>query len=181
MCCLSFLDLQLLITPLVSSNIWPLHLCVRRFTDSDYPFGIFKHLTIAFFVLPRFTLLITPLISSNIRPLYLSVLRFTDFDYFYGIFKCLTIVLSVLRQFTDLDFALGIFKIVAIALSVLRFAASDVLFDTFKLLFFDILILVTPLVSLNSSYNYISFHRFLMFYLKHLVLCKLYKMRTFGH
>ena len=146
----------LLMTPMVSSNIWPLHLCVRRFTDSDYsygifkcmaialsvlwftnsdyPFGTFRHLTIAFLSFLDLRFLITLLISSNIWPLHLSVLRFTNFDYFYDIFKCLIIVLSVLRRVTDLDFALGIFKMVAIALSVLRFTASDFLFDTFKLL-----------------------------------------------
>ena len=80
----------LLITPLVSSNIWPLHLCVRRFTDSDYPFGIFKCVAIA-----------------------LSVLWFTDSDYSYGIFKCVAIALSVL-WFTDSDDPFDIFKHLAI-------------------------------------------------------------------
>ena len=63
LCCLSFFDLRILITPLVSSNVdhwvvcpsiygfwlplWYLQiltieLSVRRFKDSDYPFGIFK-------------------------------------------------------------------------------------------------------------------------------------------
>jgi hypothetical protein len=38
-------------TILVSSNIWSLHLCVRRFTDSDYSYGIFKCVAIALSVL----------------------------------------------------------------------------------------------------------------------------------
>jgi hypothetical protein len=61
LCCLSFLDLWILITPLVSSDhcvvcpssiygfwlpLWYLLAIVLsvllRFTDSDYPFGIFK-------------------------------------------------------------------------------------------------------------------------------------------
>jgi hypothetical protein len=50
LCCLSFFDLQLQITHLVSSNssinvaffILAIMLSVLCFTDSDYPFGIFK-------------------------------------------------------------------------------------------------------------------------------------------
>ena len=63
-------------------------LSVLRFTDSDYPFGIFKHLTIV-----------------------LSVLLFTDSDYPFGIFKHLAIALSVLLRFTDSDYPFGIFKL----------------------------------------------------------------------
>jgi hypothetical protein len=69
--------LLILITPVVSSNL--------RFTDSDYPFGIFKP-SIYWFWLPLWYLqtfdlliLITPLVSSN--------LPFTDSDYPFGIFK----------------------------------------------------------------------------------------------
>ena len=51
LCCLSFFDLWIVITPLVSSNsscpfvifLLAIELSVLlRYTDSDYPFGIFK-------------------------------------------------------------------------------------------------------------------------------------------
>jgi hypothetical protein len=60
-------DLQLLITPLVSSNFWPF--CCLSFFDLHFwlPFGIFKLLTIL-----------------------LSFLWFTASDYPFGIFKLLT-------------------------------------------------------------------------------------------
>ena len=61
---LSFLELRLLITPLISSNIWPLYLSVLQFTDFDYSVGICKRLSIV-----------------------LSVLRFTASDNLFGIFK----------------------------------------------------------------------------------------------
>ena len=93
LCCLSFLELHHLITPLVSSNssfghcvscpsiyrfwlpLWYLQTLLLAivlsvllwFTDSDYPFGIFKFffwpLCCLFFFDLR--ILITPLVSSN--------------------------------------------------------------------------------------------------------------------
>ena len=77
LCCLIFLDLQILITPLVSFGhcvvcssiygfwlpLWYLLaivLSVLLFTDSDYPFGIFWPLCCLFFYL---RILITPLVS----------------------------------------------------------------------------------------------------------------------
>ena len=76
--CLSF-DLRILITPLVSSNTY-LPFCpflfvvalsvLLRFTNSDYPNGIFKF----FFVIFLYAIV-------------LSVFRFPDSDYSYGIFS----------------------------------------------------------------------------------------------
>ena len=92
-------------------DLFAVVLSVLRFTDSDYPLGIFKLLIIV-----------------------LSVLQFTDSDYPLGIFKLLIIVLSVLRL-TDSDYPLGIFKLLIIVLSVLRFTDSDYLFGIFKFYF----------------------------------------------
>jgi hypothetical protein len=86
--CLSFFNLRLLITPLVSSNFWPLY-CMS--------FDL--------------RLLITPLLSSNFWPLYcLSVLQFKTSDYTFGIFKLLAIVLSIL-PFKTSDYPCGVFKL----------------------------------------------------------------------
>jgi hypothetical protein len=55
----------------------------------DYPFGVFKLLTIVLSVL----------------------LLFMVFDYTFGIFKLLTIVLSVLLLFMVFDYTFGVFKL----------------------------------------------------------------------
>jgi hypothetical protein len=66
------------------------------------------------------------------RAIVLSVLlRYTDSDYPFGIF--LAIVLSVLLRYTDSDYPFGIF------------------WPLCCLFFFDILILINPFVSSNSS------------------------------
>ena len=115
LCCL-FFYLQILITPLVSfghcvvcsSSIYGfwLPLWYLRFTDSDYPFGIFWPLCCLFFYLQ---ILITPLVSfgncvvcsSSIYRFWLPLwyLRFTDSDYPFGIFWplcCLFFYLQIL-------------------------------------------------------------------------------------
>ena len=119
---LSFLLLLwLLTTPLISSNFWPLY-CLSFFyygfwlplwylqafdhyivfpslnMASDYPFGIFKLLTIILSFLLLLWLLITPLISSNFWPLYCLSFFYYGFwlplwylqkcsDYLFGTFK----------------------------------------------------------------------------------------------
>jgi hypothetical protein len=137
---------------------------LRRFTDSDYPFGIFWPLYFLFFV--DLLILITPLVSFGhcilrsssmywfwlpfwyLLPIALSVLRrLTDSDYplvsfghciFYSssiycfwlhLWYLLTIVLSVLGRFTDSDYPFGIF------------------WPLYCLFFVDLLILIAPLVS----------------------------------
>ena len=95
--CLSFFDLRILITPLVSSNFLPVLLW---FTDSDYPFGIFKLLACPSLIyglwLPLWYLqtsclsffdlriLITTLVASNFLPVLLWI---TDSDYNFGSLK----------------------------------------------------------------------------------------------
>ena len=97
LCCLSFFDLWILITPLVSCGhcvvspsiygfwlpLWYLVaivLSVLRFMDSDYPFGIFWPLCcLSFFDL---RILITPLVSSNS----------SFITYFIWLVYCLTLI-----------------------------------------------------------------------------------------
>ena len=96
LCCLFFLDIRIMITPLVSSV-----LSVLRYMDYDYPFGIFWPCVVCSssiygLWLPLWYLLalcclfffdirimITPVVSFS---LMLSVLlRYTDYDYPFGI------------------------------------------------------------------------------------------------
>ena len=203
-CCLTFFDLQILITSLVSfghcvvspsSNyrfwlpLWYLLAIVLsdrlRFTESDYTFGVFWSLCcLTVFDLQN---LITPLVSfghcvvwpSSIYRFWLplwyllaivlsDLLRFTDSEYTFGVFWplcCLTVfdlqilvtslvsfghcvVCSSLRYW----FWLPLWYLLAIVLSdLLRFTDSDYLFVIFWplccLTFFDLQILITPLVS----------------------------------
>ena len=203
LCCLSFFDLQILITPLVSFGhcvVWPssiyifwLHLwCLLaivlsdllRFTDSEYSFGIFWPLCcLTFFDLQ---ILITPLVSFG----HCVVWPSSIYRFWLPLWYLLAIVLSVLLRFTDSDYSIGIFwplcclnfldlqilithlvsfghcvvcrssiyrswlplwYLLAIVLSVLRFTDSDYSFGIFWPLccvsFFDLEILITPLVS----------------------------------
>ena len=204
LCCQSFFDLQILITPLVSFDhcvvcpssiyrfwlpLWYLLAIVLsdllRFTDSNYTFGIFWPLCCLFFF--EILILITTLVffghcvvwPSSIYRLWLplcyllaivlsDLLRFTDSDYTVGIFWplcCLTVfdlqilvtsllsfghcvVCSSLRYW----FWLPLWYLLGIMLSdLLRFTDYDYLFVIFWplccLIFFDLQILITPLVS----------------------------------
>ena len=182
-CCLTFFDLQILITPLVSFGhcvAWP---------SSIYRFwlllGIFWPLCcLSFFDLQ---ILITPLVSfghcvvcssSNYRfwlPLWYllaivlsDLLRYTDSDYLFGVFwpLCCVTVFDIQIMITSLvsfghcvvcpssiyRFWLHLWYLLAIVLSDrLRFTDSDYIFGIFWplccLTFFDLLILITPLVS----------------------------------
>jgi hypothetical protein len=100
LCCLFFFDLRFLITPLISfghcvvcSSIYvfwlPLWYIVAivlsvllRFTDSDYPFGIFWPLCCLFFF--DLQILITPLVSCGHCVVYSSSiwyqLKYVNFD-----------------------------------------------------------------------------------------------------
>ena len=170
-----FFDLSLLIT------LWYLLvivLSVLWFTSSDYPFGIFWSLHCLFFDL---RLLITPLVSFGhcivcsliyvfwlplwyLLVIALSVLWFTSSDYHFGIFwslYCLFFDLSLL--ITPLVsfghcivcsliyvFWLPLWYLLVIVLSVLWFKSSDYPFGIFwslYCLFFDLSLLITPLVS----------------------------------
>ena len=198
LCCLSF-DLQIMITPLVSfdhcvvcpSSIYILWLplwylltivlSVLRFTDYDYPFGIFSPLCCLSFDLQ---IMITPLVSFDhcvvcpsiyrlwlplwhLFTIVLSVLlRFTDYDYPFGIFWplcCLSfdlhIMITPLVSFDHCVVCPSIYRLwlplwylLTIVLSVLRFTDYDYPFGIFWplcCLSFDLQIMITPLVSFD--------------------------------
>ena len=139
--CLSFFNLQLLITPLVScghcivcpSSIYSfwLHLwylvaivlSVLQFTASDYTFGILWPLyCLSFFNLQ---LLITPLVSCG----HCIVCPSSIYSFWLHLWYLVAIVLSVLLQFTASDYTFGI------------------LWPLYCLSFFNLQLLITPLVS----------------------------------
>ena len=140
--CLSFLELRLLITLLVScghcivcpSSIYDFWLPLRflvaivlsvlpRFTTFDYPFGILWPL----YCLPFFDLrlLVTPLVSCG----HCIVCPSSIYDFWLPFWYPVAIVLSVLPRFTTFDYPFGI------------------LWPLYCLSFFDLRLLVTPLVS----------------------------------
>ena len=122
LCCLSFFDLQILITPLVSCG----HCVVCHsliYTDSDYSFGILWPLCcLSFFDLQ---ILITPLVSCG----HCVVCHSLIYRFWLLLWYLVAIVLSVILWFTDSDYSFGIF------------------WPLCCLSFFDLQILITPLVS----------------------------------
>ena len=142
LCCMSFFDLQLLITPLVSFGhcvvcpsliysfwlpLWYLLAIVLYvllwFTASDYPFGIFWPLCcMSFFDLQ---LLITPLVSFS----HCVVCPSSIYSFWLPLWYLLAIVLYVLLWFTASDYPFGIF------------------WPLCCMSFFDLQLLITPLVS----------------------------------
>jgi hypothetical protein len=148
--CLFFVDLLIVITPLVSFghcivcsssiywfwlSLWYLLAIVlsvlRRFTHSDCPFGIFW-------------------------PLY--CLFFVDLLIRIALWYLLAIVLSVLRRFTDSDCPFGIF------------------WPFYCLFFVDLLILISPLVSFGHCIvcsSSIYWFWLPLWYLLAIVLCVL--------
>ena len=118
--CLSFLDLRLLITPLVSCG----H-CIfvlPRFTIFNYPFGILWPLYCLSFL--HLQLLITPLVTCS----HCIVCPFSIYDFWLPLWYLVAIVLSVLPRFCIIcpssiyDFWLPLWYLVAIVFSViLRF------------------------------------------------------------
>ena len=182
LCCLTFFDLQILITPLVSFGhcvVWPSSIYrlwlplwyllaivlsdLLRFTDSDYSFGVFWPLCcVTFFDLQ---IMITSLVSFG-HCVVSVLLWYTDSDYLFGIFWplcCLTFDLQILiTPLVSLGhcvvspsiyrFWLPLWYLLAIVLSDrLRITDSDYTFGIFWplcfLTFFDLQILITPLVS----------------------------------
>ena len=140
--CLSFFDLRLLVTPLIScghcivcpSSIYDFWLpfwypvaivlsVLPRFTSSDYPFGIFWPLFCLSF--PDLRLLITPLVSCG----HCIVCPSSIYDFWLPFWYLLAIVLSVLPRFTTSDYPFGI------------------LWPLYCLSFLDLRLLITPLVS----------------------------------
>ena len=118
--CLSFLDLRLLITPLVSCGN-----CIfvlPRFTIFNYPFGILWPLYCLSFL--HLQLLITPLVTCS----HCIVCPFSIYDFWLPLWYLVAIVLSVLPRFCIIcpssiyDFWLPLWYLVAIVFSViLRF------------------------------------------------------------
>ena len=142
LCCLFFLDLLILITPLVSffhcfvcsSSIYEFSLPIwyllsivfsvlLRFTDSHYPFGIFWPLCFLFFLDLR--ILITPLVSF----VHCVVCSSSIYEFSLPLWYPLAIVLSVPLRFTDSHYPFGIFCPLCC------------------LFFLDLRVLITPLVS----------------------------------
>ena len=139
LCCLFFFDIRILITPLfghcvVCSLIYRFWLplwyllaivlsVLLRYTDSDYPFGIFWPLCCLSFFDIR--ILITPLVSFG----HCVVSPSSIYGFWLPLWYLLAIVLSVLLRYTDSDYPFGIF------------------WSLCCLSFFDIRILITPLVS----------------------------------
>jgi hypothetical protein len=124
LCCLSFFDLQILITPFVSFGhcvvcpsliysfwlpLWYLLTIVLSvllwFMDSDYPFGIFWPLCcLSFFDL---RILITPLVSF----VHCVVCPALIYGFWLPLWYLLAFVLSFLLWFMDSDYPFGIFKL----------------------------------------------------------------------
>ena len=94
-----------------------------RYTDSDYSFGIFWPLCCLFFFDLR--ILISPLVSFG----HWVVCSSSIYGFWLLLWYLLAIGLSVLLRYTDSDFPFGIF------------------WPLGCLFFFDIRILITPLVS----------------------------------
>ena len=144
-CCLFFYDIQILITPLVSFGqcvvcssmiyrFWlhPWYLLAIAlsvplwYTDSDYTLGIFWPLCFLFFY--DIQIFITPLVSfGHCVFCYSMIYRFLLHPWYL-----LAIVFSVILWYTDSDYTLGIF------------------WPLCCLFFYDIQILITPLVSFGQ-------------------------------
>ena len=178
-CCQFFFDILILITPLVSFghcvvssssiygfrlHLWYLLAIVSSallwFTDSDYPFGIFWPLCCQFFF--DIQILITPLVSFG----HCVVSSSSIYRFWLPIWYLFAIVLSVLFGYRDSD--LPLLYLLAIVLSVLlRYTNSDypigILWALCPLLFFDIWILITSLVSFG--YCVVSFSLIYRFWL----------------
>ena len=163
LCCLFFLDLRILITPLVSfvhcvvcsSQIYGFSLPIwyllsivfsvlLRFTDSHYPFGIFWPLCFLFFLDLR--ILITPLVSFC----HCVVCSSQIYGFSLPIWYLLSIVLSVLLRFTDSHYPLWYLLVIVLSV-LLKFTDSHYPFGIFCplccLFFLDLRILIIPLVS----------------------------------
>ena len=169
LCWQFFFDIRILNTPLVSFGhcvvcssliyrfwlpLWYLLTIVSsallRYTDSDYPFGIFWPLCCQFFFDIR--ILITPFVSCG----HCVVCSSSIYIFWLPLWYLLTIISSAFLRYTDSDYHFGI------------------LWPLCRLLFFDIWILITPFVScghcvVRSSSIYIFWLPFGIFW----PLCRL--------
>jgi hypothetical protein len=149
LCCLSFFDIRILITPLLFLSI--VLSVLLRYTDSDYPFGIFWPLwCLSFFDI---RILITPLVSfGHCVVCSSSIYRFwlPPFGIFWPLcclffFDIQILITSLWYLQTFLIWYLVICSVlltnvcifvlfpVAFVFSVLRSAVSDYTFGMFKL------------------------------------------------
>jgi hypothetical protein len=169
LCCQFFFEIQILITLLVSVghcvvrsssiygfwlSLWYLLAIVLsvllRYTDSDYPFGIFWPLCCQFFF--DIKILITPLVSCG----HCVISSSSIYGFWLPLWYLLAIVLSVLR-YTDSDYPFGIFWPLCCQF------------------FFDMRILIIPLVSFGyyvvSSSSIYGFWLPLLVSFGHCVVC----------
>ena len=121
LCCLFFYDIQILITPLVSFGHCVV--CSSMIYRFWLPLGIFWPLCCLFFY--DIQILITPLVSFVHCVVWSSMI----YRFWLHPWYLFVIVLSVLLWYTDSDYTLGIF------------------WPLWCLFFYDIQILITPLVS----------------------------------
>ena len=145
--CLSFLDIRIIITLLVSFGhyivcpfsiygfwlpFWYLFviilLVLPRYTDSDYTFGIFWPLYCLLFL--DIEVLITPLVSFSHYIAYTSSI----YGFWLPLWYLLAIIMLVLSRYTNSAYPFGIF------------------WSLYCLSFLDIRILLTLLVSLGLSF-----------------------------
>ena len=163
LCCLSFFDLQILITPSVSFGLcivcpsliyrfWlPLQYLLAFvlsvllwFTDSDYPFSIFWPLCcLSLFDLQ---ILITPSVSFGLCVVCPSLI----YRFWLPLQYLLAFVLSVLLWFTDSDYPFSIFWLCVVCPSLIYRFWLPLQYRFWPLCclsFFDLQILITPSVS----------------------------------
>ena len=148
LCCLSFFDLQLLFTPLVSSNsscpfvIFLLAIVLSvllRFTASVYPFGIFK-LFLSFCPFSFGHCVVCPSsIYCFCLPLWYHQTLLVLLSFFFWPLRCLSffdlwiLITPLVSSNSSCTFVIFLF---AITLSVLRFTASAYRFGIFKVSLF---------------------------------------------
>ena len=119
-----------------------------RYTDSDYPFGIFWPLCCQF--LFDIGIRITPLVSVG----HCVVSSSSIYGFRLHLWYLLAIVLSVLLRYTDSDYPFGIFWPLCCQI-LLRYTDSvypfGIFWPLFRQFFFDILIVIIPLVSFGHG------------------------------
>jgi hypothetical protein len=142
--CLLFFELRLLVTPLVSSNFWPLyclsfselrllvtplvscgHCVVCHSSDYGFWLPLWYIVDIVLSVIVRITLLVTPLVSCG----QCIVCYSSNYGFWLPLWYLVDIVLSVILRITGSDYPF------------------DILWTLYCLLFFELRVLITPLIS----------------------------------
>ena len=127
--CLSFLDLRLLITPLVSCGV--VFSVLPRFTTSDYPLVSCSHCIICPSSIYDFWLPLWYLVAIvlSVLPRFCIICHSSIYDFWLPLWYLVAIVLSALPRFTTSDYPLGILR------------------PLYCLSFLNLRLLITPLVS----------------------------------